>query len=292
MGEGRNVREIFLGSGGAAVVTACIDAMRRFGILAILYVATLVCGLGVAHWRILPADTSGLPLYVVALSSCCVVGYWLANHSQYSRWRLLVPIAVVGLTASLRWVGDGMHGGLDLVVYSTYVRGELAVLAGVTCGSLLIIAKSERQNTNQSSVQFSVADLILVTTLCAVSIAAAMYFSPRIGHYEYLNDVTHSGGISQCLVVSTLLIVTPVLVAFRISQARIVRTMLLAAVVFCTLVASTLTAKLAGVSGNPLWACYALVPSSTVCLVALSVIMHRQCAGINFQKVQISTSDK
>lgn len=273
-------------------MTTCIDAMRRFGILAILYVATLACGLAIAHSRVLPADTSGLPLYVVALSSCCVVGFWLANHSQYSRWRLLVPIAVVGLTASLRWVGDGMHEGLNLLVYSTYVEGELAVLAGVTCGSLLIVTMSGRQLTNQLSVQFSVADLILVTTLVAMSIAAVMFFSPSMSHYQYVNDVNHPGGQILYLAVSTLLIVTPVLMVFRILQARIVRTKILAAIVFCTLVVSIMTARLVGVLGNPLWAAYALVPSLTVCLVSLSVMMHRQCAATNFQSVQVSKSDK
>ena len=253
---------------------AIVNVMRRNGILAMFYFAAVACGVAIATWKILPLDTSFLPLYIVTTSQCCLVGLWLTCRSESWLSRFLVPSVVVGLISILRWVTDGMpllHNNIWLL---TYALDGLIPLTGVACCTLLLSITSKHQEIRTHwKMRFSVGDLLFVTAAFAIGTLSVMSFRPNLTQYQYVTGILD---LAQQMTASAFLVVTPAVLVFRITQAPVLRIRALTSTILCTLMVGLVTARLLGVDANPLWSGYALLPASSTLLVTFSLLIHRR----------------
>lgn len=240
------------------------------------YVITLGVGMVIAHWKLLPYDLSPIPLAVIAISQCCLLGLWLAHCSASWQRRILVAIGTVALTSSVRWIMDGMPLPANMFWLSIYALDGLVPLAGVTTGAMLLAAcKKQAEFDTRRRIRFSVFDLLFVTSMFSIATVTLMRSSPNLSEYQYTFGF---GDSAQRLVISTLLVVASTLIVFRIAGARVLRVRALTMALLSTLIAGVLAASFFGIDANPLWASYVLAPCATTLLVTLALLFHRGAA--------------
>ncbi len=263
-----------------------ISFMSRYGIPAMFYFATTICGVIIAHWKILPADTSALPLDFVTTSQCCLIGLWLVHRSESWTSRILVPILFIGLTSSLQWAVDGMPVPANILWLSVYPLNKFVPLVGVTGCALLLSRSTKDRIISQNSMQFSVADILFVTAMFAIGFVAVMLSLPSLPQYQYSYGL---GDSAQQMTASTISIVASTLIVLHFLQAPNLRIRTITVVIFCTLIIDLITARLLGIYANPLWASYALAPTITTLLVTISLLSHRRVVSTFGCTTKLST---
>jgi hypothetical protein len=247
--------------------------MRRNALLAFFFFVTITCGFVAAYWGLLPMDTSALPLGAITASQSCLVGLWLVHRSQTWLGRILIPTGLVSLNFTLGWAANGLHVPANVLWLSVYALNAVVPLGAVTFCELLLRRTTKRAEIeSQNNMRFSVADLLYVTTMCAVGILAVMLWPPSLNQYQYTYGI---GDSSQQLIALNLPTVIATLVVFRITQSPVLRIPALSSTILCTLIVGILTASLLGINANPLWGAYALMPSLTSVLVTFALLIHR-----------------
>lgn len=229
----------------------------------------------IAYFRLLPFDTSALPLACVTTSQFCLIGYWLVYRSKSWLTRLLFPSILLVFTSGLRWATEGMPIPANLLWLTMYpLEGFVPLTMVILCA---LVFKKSTNLSQTGSARFTVADLLWLTAMTALGLFLILLFLPDPTFYQYGNDIGRNPWQERTIV--CMLVVASTLLLFRIVQSQGLRIRLLSSIIVGTLIAGLLTARFLGIDGNPYWSWFALGPSSTALLSATALAVHYHASG-------------
>ena len=251
------------------------NTYMRYASPAIFHGTTTAVAAVIAHFRLLPFDTSTLPLACVTTSQLCLLGHWLVYRSRSWLTRILLLSFLLAFTSGLRWATEGMPIPANLLWLTMYPLEGCVPLAMVILGALAL-----RRSTNLSkagSARVNAADLLWLTTITALGLSLILLFRPDQTHYQYGNEIDRDPWQERAI--SCMLVVASTLLLFRIVNSQGSQIRPLSSTISATLIAGLLTARLLGINGNPYWSWFALGPSLTALLTATALSVHHHASG-------------